>query len=293
MDEQNIRSKVRSALAGGLSPQWTLSEKEHNVLAISHKNNVDKGLQVGLEDIFRQIEEQPENASAIIQDLVQRVAAALKSVVSEHTLVGNEDNIYPVLRNASVSPSGSPDPDPDAHSDLASDAHPDPDAHPDRASLTYPHHPHTAESTIYYALDLGTSYILIHSGLLEEADWSEAELHRHAMENLAKMDSTPKIDYVGDNVFYFVSPGDGYAASRVLNKSLIEWMKRKTKGELGVAIPHQDCLIFADIRDDLGYKALAQITMDFHVRGDVPISSLPYLFDEDEELEPFLPITRP
>lgn len=40
-------------------------------------------------------------------------------------------------------------------------------------------------------------------------------------------------------------------------------MEEKVEGKLAISIPHQDVLIFADIKNDIGYDILAQMTMSF------------------------------
>ena len=57
------------------------------------------------------------------------------------------------------------------------------------------------------------------------------------------------------------------------------------EGDMAVAVPHQDVLIIADIRNDTGYDILAQITMGFFTSGNVPITALSFIY-EDEKLEP-------
>lgn len=56
---------------------------------------------------------------------------------------------------------------------------------------------------------------------------------------------------------------DGYDASRILNEAFLEEMRANAKGELTVAVPHQDVLILGDIQNKSGYDILAQMTMKF------------------------------
>jgi uncharacterized protein YtpQ (UPF0354 family) len=268
MTMERIRDQLLSQLKEALSSLASVTEKEHNVLEIRHTMNLDRRLTISLEDLAQKIEDEPAEENRLIRDLVQRVRATMKSMGKGHHLVGNEGRIYPVLRHTSF-PKES------------------------KEGFTFVTKEHTAESTIFYALDLGESYILIHEEHLQEAGWTNETLQEHAIRNILKLDSTPKTDQVGENVFYFISRGDGYSASRILNPKLIEWMERKVTGELGVAIPHQEVLIFADLRDKKGYQVLAQIAMDFARKGDVPISALPYIV-ENGKLEPFMAVnTRP
>jgi uncharacterized protein YtpQ (UPF0354 family) len=265
LNQEAIKDKVKVELQKAIQEFWVIVEKEHNVLEIKHTINSDKGLTVRLDDLFRKVEEEPKEENKWITDLVLRVKATLKATEAEQKLVGREGRIFPVLR------------------------------HPSTAKSTGDGIPlitreHTAESVIYYALDLGTSYVLIHQNHLREAGWSEGKLHELAIYNLSRLDSTPKVDRVGENEFYFISRGDGYSASRVLNPKLLEWMERKVTGTLGVSFPHQDVLVFADLQDKKGYQVLSQISMDFSIKGDIPISSIPYVY-ENGELEPYMTIS--
>ena len=62
-------------------------------------------------------------------------------------------------------------------------------------------------------------------------------------------------------------------------------MQAKIEGDMAIAVPHQDVLIIADIRNNTGYDVLAQMTMSFFASGRVPITALSFLY-EDGELEP-------
>lgn len=93
------------------------------------------------------------------------------------------------------------------------------------------------------------------------------------------------------NTFYFLNRNDGYDASRILNVQLLQDMKEKAEGTLAVAVPHQDVLIFADIKNDQGYDVLAQMAMHFFSSGRVPITALPFLY-EDGELEPIFILAK-
>lgn len=52
-----------------------------------------------------------------------------------------------------------------------------------------------------------------------------------------------------------------------------------------VAVPHQDVLIIADIRNKTGYDVMAHLTMEFFTKGLVPITSLSFGYKQGH-LEP-------
>lgn len=263
-DEKEIKQHLTEYLRDHLPDTWTIFEKEHNTIQIIHRINRDQGITLQLEDTIRRIEQEPARMQEWLLDLSHRINAVIQVKDNPLQLKGNESAIFPVLRN----PSGN--------------------EFMKRGSKLISRG-HTTESVIVYALDLKTSYVLIHDQLLKESGWTEAELHKMAIDNLEKLDVTPRMDQVGGNIFHFISHSDGYAASRVLNRSLLETMAGKVKGEFGVAFPHQDVLIFADLIDKRGFQVLSEVTMDFAVRGEIPISSIPFTYEEGQ-LEPFLTI---
>lgn len=133
---------------------------------------------------------------------------------------------------------------------------------------------HTAETRIYYALDLGKSYRLIDESLLKDLNLTEQQIKEMALFNVRKLDNPYKTDEVKGNIFYFINTNDGYDASRVLNASLLSSFEDKIEGEMLIALPHQDVLIIADIRNKTGYDIMAHMTMEFFTNGLVPITSL-------------------
>ncbi|QRG65361.1 DUF1444 family protein [Brevibacillus choshinensis] len=181
------------------------------------------------------------------------------------SLYGQERNVYPVLRHASMVKK-----------------------YPER----WVTRPHTADTAVLYALDVGEGYLLVERAMLEQAGWSDERLHQYAMSNLEQLPYTVKTQEVAGNRIHFISPTDGYAASRILLASLLQKMdQQKTGDQLGVAIPHQDVLIVAELVGDAGAHLLARLTYDFASKGQVPISPLPF-FWEDDELTPFLVVSH-
>src|SRR5699024_3716700 len=100
-----------------------------------------------------------------------------------------------------------------------------------------------------------------------------------------------KQDHVADNDFYFVAKQDGYDASRILNEVFLEEMKEKANGDLAVCIPHQDVLMFADIQNETGYDILAHMTMKLFVGARIPITSLPFIY-ENKKPEPIFILAK-
>ena len=148
---------------------------------------------------------------------------------------------------------------------------------------------HTPETIIVYGVDLPFGYMVITEEQGKREGITEEELYIQAIENLSALDLSYQMDRLGENVFYFFSYKDSYSASRILNPQLLPRMKNEIQGKMGVAIPHQDVLIIADLKDGKGASALSQITFDFSMQGDTPISPLPFMVEEDT-LEPYIAI---
>src|SRR5699024_8149750 len=135
-----------------------------------------------------------ERGEAALEELIEHVSEALKIMNVNHSLKDMEKYVYPVIRSTSF-----------------------PTETKEGTKLVTKEH--TAETTIFYALDLGKSYRLIDELMLEDADWSEKYLEEVATFNLRSLDITYKVDTVRDNDFYFIAKQDGYDASRIDRKS--------------------------------------------------------------------------
>src|SRR5690606_10560473 len=129
---------------------------------------------------------------------------------------------------------------------------------------------HTAETRIYYALDIGTTYRLIDSQLMKKEGWVPERIKETARFNVRSLSTDMRKDSVAGNFFYFLNKNDGYDASRILNDSFLKEMESQINGSMAVAVPHQDVLIIADIRNETGYDILAELTMSFFASGRVP-----------------------
>jgi uncharacterized protein YtpQ (UPF0354 family) len=254
MDSRKMRKELENRLQ---HHDRTFSyDREKDQLRIEHKNT-GRGITIVLPGIIAKWQDQKEKA---IDEVVYYVSEGLNAMESQLELSGKEKNIFPVIRSTSF-PSEAEEGTPFLYDD------------------------HTAETRIYYALDLGTTYRLIDSKLLKKEGWSAGQVRETALFNVRSLSVKLKEDRVADNTFYFLNTNDGYDASRILNTSFLNEMKKKMKGNMAVAVPHQDVLIIADVENNTGYDILAQMTMSFFASGRVPITALSFLY-EDGELEP-------
>ncbi len=231
-------------------------DREKDTLRIED-TETGKGITIALPGIIGKWHEQKETA---IEEVVYYVEEGLEAMVSDQELSGKEKNIYPVIRSTSFPVKSNED-------------------------IPFIYDEHTAETRIYYALDLGTTYRLIDEKLLEKEGWERNRIKEIALFNVRSLSIETKTDVVAGNTFYFLNQNDGYDASRILNEAFLKEMKQKIKGTMALAVPHQDVLIIADIENNTGYDIIAQMTMSFFAAGRVPITALSFLY-EDGELEP-------
>ncbi|UOQ46119.1 DUF1444 domain-containing protein [Halobacillus salinarum] len=237
--------------------QWkTTYNRDKDTFRIEWKDS-GQGITITLPNVISKYESRGEEA---IDELEDHIQEALTVMNKEHRLNGKEQHIYPVIRAASF-----------------------PEETDKGKKLVFTEH--TAETRIYYALDLGKSYQLIDEQKLEEEGWTVDRMKEVASFNVRSLPVELKKDTVYGNDFYFHSMKDGYDASRILNEVLLEELKAECKGELAISIPHQDVIIFADVQNSEGYDILAQMAMKFFAEGTVPVTSLSFLY-EDKELEP-------
>ncbi len=226
-------------------------------------NQSKEGITITLPNVIAKFNLKGDEA---IDELVDHVQEAMRIMNEDYELTGMEKHIYPVIRATSF-----------------------PDTTQSGVKLVYKDH--TAETRIFYALDLGKSYRLIDEALLEKEGWTPARIDEIAGFNMRSLPAVPKHDRVAENDFYFIATQDGYDASRILNDAFLEEMKASAKGELAVAVPHQDVLIIADIQNNTGYDILGQMTMKFFAEGRIPITSLPFIY-EDQTLEPIFILAK-
>ncbi|MRH42820.1 DUF1444 family protein [Aquibacillus halophilus] len=245
------------------NPDWHTSfNRDKDIFRVEWKDT-RQGISITIPNVIAKYEQKGEEA---LEDLEYHIKEALKIMNETHELTGEEKSIYPVIRSTSF-PTKT------------------------KKGLKLVYSEHTAETRIYYALDLGKTYKLIDEEMLKKESWTMERIREISIFNVRSLPSNLKQDRVADNDFYFMSSQDGYDASRILNESLLEEMKANSKGDLAVAVPHQDVLIIADIQNDMGYDILAQMMMKFFAEGRVPITSLPFIY-ENKKLEPIFILAK-
>jgi uncharacterized protein YtpQ (UPF0354 family) len=254
MNEQQLRQQLESRLK---RPDWqTNFDQEKKELRIEHKTT-KKGMSLSIPKILSKWETKKE---AAIEEVVYTVEETLKVMHEQHVLNGKEKQIFPVMRSTSF-----------------------PTESVEGNKLYFDEH--TAETRIYYALDLGKSYRLIDEKLINQEGLTKEHIKEMAMFNLRSLHTPLKKDSVAGNDFYFINTKDGYDASRILNVSFLEKFKQDISGDMAVAVPHQDVFILADLQNEKGYDILGQMCMHFFTNGRVPITVMPFLY-EDNEFEP-------
>lgn len=249
MNVFKMRDTLKSRLTH-LEVQYQFN-RDHESLRIYRTDN-QKGVTVKLSPIVAKYNKGQKN---IIDEIVYYVEETIHQMQDEAHKILNEKRIMPVIRATSF-PTQTKE-----GNDFVTENH-------------------TAETRIYYALDLGKSYRLIDESLLKDLNLTEQQIKEMALFNVRKLDNPYKTDEVKGNIFYFINTNDGYDASRVLNASLLSSFEDKIEGEMLIALPHQDVLIIADIRNKTGYDIMAHMTMEFFTNGLVPITSLSLGFEK-------------
>ncbi|PLR98179.1 DUF1444 domain-containing protein [Bacillus sp. T33-2] len=254
MDSNKMRRELERRLK---DPSRSITfDREKDTLRIENTNN-GRGITISLPGIIAKWQEQKDKA---IDEVVYYVTEGLQAMEGQVRFSGHERNIYPVIRSTSF---------------------------PDEAEEGVPFFfdDHTAETRIYYALDMGKTYRLIDMNLLQKEGWTESQVRETALFNVRSLQTSLKEDHVAGNVFYFMNSNDGYDASRILNEAFLNDVKKRIEGTMALAVPHQDVLIIADIRNNTGYDVLAQMAMSFFASGRVPITALSFLYEKGQ-LEP-------
>lgn len=237
-------------------PDWQFSyNPNEDKLKIEHKS-LKKAIALSLQKMIAKY----KDAEMLINETVSYVQIAMNTITEPISLDGNEKNIFPVIRSTSfpiITNGGN--------------------------ELIFEEH--TAETRIYYAINKQHSYTLITQEMLANNNYSQEKVKEVALFNLRSLTNNTKNDYVANNKFYFINEKDGYDASRILNDALLKKFKADIKGDMVVAVPHQDVMIIADIQNEQGYDILAQMVFQFYTQGSVPITALPFIYEEGN-LEP-------
>lgn len=254
MNVFQMRDKLKSRLKH-LDVKFSY-DREEETLRIYRTDN-HKGVTVKLQSIVAKYKEQKED---IVDEIVYYVEEAISQMGGTALEDLDDIKVMPVMRAPSFQKENN-------------------------EVTPFVYEEHTAETLTYYALDLGKSYRLIDEDMLKELQITKQQLKEMALFNVRKLDNPYKTDEVKGNIFYFVNSNDGYDASRILNTRFLNEFEQQCEGEMLVAIPHQDVLIIADIRNKTGYDVMAHLTMEFFTKGLVPITSLSFGYEEGH-LEP-------
>lgn len=235
---------------------WQHDEKTDRVRL--HHTELNQGMEISLPEILAKYEEKKDQA---ISEVIYTISQTFNAMEQEAKGLNQSiTHVFPVIRSTSFPLTSN-----EGHEFVVTE--------------------HTAETRIFYALDLGNTYRLLDVHMLTQLNVTQTEVKDAAKFQVRKLSTNLKEDHVAGNVFYFVNANDGYDASRILNEQFLREMNSKIKGDMTLSVPHQDVLIIGDIRNEAGYDVLAQLTMHFFTVGKVPITSLSFIY-EDGELEP-------
>ena len=238
-------------------------DKKQDKLRLNHKKT-GKGMELSLPGILAKYNEKQEAAVEEVVYTIEQTFQAMEQEKEQGFQASTQ--IYPVIRSTSY-----PKASKEGHAFITTE--------------------HTAETRIFYALDLGKTYRFLDESMLEVLQLTEEQIREMARFSVKTLPTVYKKDEVAGNIFYFVNANDGYDASRILNESFLKEMSTIIEGDMTLSVPHQDVLIIGDIRNETGYDVLAQMTMHFFTVGTVPITSLSFIY-EDGELEPIFILAK-
>lgn len=260
MKSEQLVEELKKQLNNQFNYQF---DKEKDLLRLEHKT-LNRGMDILLPDLLAKYNKRKDKALEEVVYTIEQTFQAMEKEMQE----GFQDlsGVFPIIRSTSF-----PLKSKEGHEFITTE--------------------HTAETRIYYALDLGSTYRLIDESILEKLNVNKSQVREAARFSVRKLPTNLKKDEVAGNIFYFLNENDGYDASRILNDSFLKRMKEEIKGDMTVSVPHQDVLIVGDIRNETGYDVLAQMTMHFFSVGVVPITSLSFVY-ENGELEPIFILAK-
>ncbi len=242
--------------------EWTFDEEKDQV-RLEHKT-LGRGMDILLPTILSKYEQKKEAAIDEVVYTIEQTFTAMQREQQEG--FGSLAQVYPIIRSTSF-----PQTSKEGNAFITTE--------------------HTAETRIFYALDLGTTYRLIDESMLPKLHVTADQVREAARFSVKKLPTEVKRDDVAGSIFYFVNHNDGYDASRILNEGFLKNMASQIEGDMTVSVPHQDVLIIGDIRSEVGYDVLAQLTMHYFTVGTVPITSLSFIYEEGK-LEPIFILAK-
>ncbi|SDX01533.1 Uncharacterized protein YtpQ, UPF0354 family [Marinococcus luteus] len=261
MEVRKLQRILRERLKDDNSRTFKYDD-EQSSLRVEHKQ-LKTGVDLDLSKWAAKYEREGEKA---VEEVVHYIDTSFRAMERDVSLSGQEQYIYPVIRSTSF-----------------------PTETKDGKELVWDDH--TAETRIFYALDMGEAYSLIEQDTLEAEQIETENIRRAARNNVKKLEVPMKKDTVAGNTFYFINTNDGYDASRILNEALLQSLAEDVQGDMAVAVPHNDVFIIADITNDNGYDVLGQMAFRFFNDGRVPITALPFMY-ENGEFEPIFILAK-
>lgn len=249
MDEKKMRRELEQRLK---RPGRHLKYDRETETVRVESEDTGKGMEIALSPLVAKWHERKDT---VIDEVVYYVEEALKVMGKDQEVAGQEKKIYPVIRSTSFPKET-------------------------ESGALFLTDDHTAETRIYYALDLGKTYRLLDEQLIEKEGLDPQKVREIARFNVRSLPVKLKKDTLRGNDFYFLNTNDGYDASRILNEKFLQEKAETIEGDMIVAVPHQDVLIIGDIRNATGYDILSELTMSFFTSGKVPITALSFTYEE-------------
>ena len=190
MNVFQMRDKLKARLKH-LDVEFKFDREEETLRIVRIDNH--KGVTIKLNAIVAKYEEQKEK---IIDEICYYVEEAIAQMGDEVINNVEDIQIMPVIRATSFDKETK-----EGHAFVLTE--------------------HTAETNIYYALDLGKSYRLIDENMLQTLNLTAQQVKEMSLFNVRKLECRYSTDEVKGNIFYFINTNDGYDASRILNTSFL------------------------------------------------------------------------
>jgi len=151
-------------------------DKKHDKLRLNHKKT-GKGMELSLPGILAKYNEKQE---AAVEEVVYTIEQTFQAMEQEKEQgFQATTQIYPVIRSTSY-----PKASKEGHAFIITE--------------------HTAETRIFYALDLGKTYRFLDISMLEVLQLTEEQIREMARFSVKTLPTVYKKDEVAGNIFYFV-----------------------------------------------------------------------------------------
>jgi uncharacterized protein YtpQ (UPF0354 family) len=123
---------------------------------------------------------------------------------------------------------------------------------------------------IVYALDLPSATQALAESTMKKLNIAPEELRSLAIGNLRRI--LPDIERHGGGPWYMLTAGGDYTASLLLLEDVWEQLKESVEGDIVVAVPSRDVVLFTGSRSKEGIETIKRKAQNIHQTGDHVVS---------------------